>query len=359
MTSCCSLLCGEADRFRLAERTIVVTGSSRGGTSMAALVLRGLGISMGENLAENHEDLDFYSLLHAQDLSLGSWKPVVAGRNEAQATWGFKSPLLLENNALQRVVPLLRNPVLVVVFRNPLATAESQFQRDRLRMLDALLRWERLFGNFRDFCAGVDCPFLAVNYEACIVQPVEFVKALGKIFNLPVNAPEDLARSLISGTEGGYRMLPEDIWEAQFIQGLSSKSSVSESSIPLSVKPGNKVSPEDGSIRYTGSIFSGPGHLIELLPDEVGFGEVTRLHIRYPREVRQDLTNGGHNLYISFGRNFSLGISQFVSRAADGQVLEIKGSKPVQALALGIADDEEFGMIKDLPSISLLRVSSK
>jgi hypothetical protein len=316
---------------------------------MVALTLRGLGVPMGDGLAKNHEDLDFYASLHSHDLSHRSLLPLVNVRNQKFSTWGFKSPLLLENNALTRIIPMLRNPMMIFVFRNPLATAESRARRDGDDPVQALLRWDRLFGYMRDAISQTNCPVLAINYDASVARPGEFVRELAQILGLQVDTPDQLAAALISGD--GYRMLPNENWTAEFINH-SADASIA---VLLAAQPGPAVLIEDGTVRYAGNIFFGPDHLIKLEPPSgIAFGNEVTIRLTYPTTHHDDLTGGGHNLYISFDSAFSLGLSRFFSRTDDGRLLRIVSDVPISGLALGISDDTEFGMLKDLPSLSLL-----
>jgi hypothetical protein len=317
---------------------------------MVALVLRGLGVPMGEGLAENHEDLDFYNLLHSHNFSPRSIAPLVSDRNSKFIVWGFKSPLLLEEGALRHILPLLRNPILIIVFRNPLAVAESREQRDGVNVLKGLLTWDRLFGHVRDAMEASSCPVLGVNYEAAIRRPAEFIREISNLLNLPAIDADNLATELVN-PDGGYRMLPSERWMAELREPRPVDAEIGL----FDPKPGAEVALLGGGVRYIGNVFFGPDHLVLLSPPAGSvLGVGVRIRIKYPESRRPDLTDGGHNVFFSFGKAFSLGLAKFISRKDDGKVLVVSSRMPLEAISVGIADDREFGIEKDLPSFALL-----
>src|SRR6202011_479678 len=53
---------------------------------------------------------------------------IIADRNRRFKRWGFKFPLALQH--IDWLAGALRNPVFLVVFRNPVATAKMLLKRD-------------------------------------------------------------------------------------------------------------------------------------------------------------------------------------------------------------------------------------
>ncbi len=105
---------------------IIVTGASRGGTSLVASLCRAAGINMGSKLGENHEDPIFHNSFYPE---FDGKKFVRAVNIEREGAWGFKLPkaaMWLDN-----VEELIgnRNPTYVFVFRSPMAAATSEYLR--------------------------------------------------------------------------------------------------------------------------------------------------------------------------------------------------------------------------------------
>jgi len=117
-------------------RTIVVLGAPRGGTSMVTGALRALGVFMGKNLGHQHEDPIF-----RKDTPLKDKLGAIAAYNAEHDVWGWKLPNSIYYYA--NVHAALRNPVFIVVYRNPMAVAASSARRDKrdfeLRLLEVAI----------------------------------------------------------------------------------------------------------------------------------------------------------------------------------------------------------------------------
>ena len=105
------------------QKTIVVLGCYRGGTSMIAGVLRCLGVFMGHSFGEesggsNHEDLEF------QQANPAKLRKIIAKRDEEFDVWGWKDPGTIFH--IEDVADDLRNPIFISVFRDPYAIALSE-----------------------------------------------------------------------------------------------------------------------------------------------------------------------------------------------------------------------------------------
>lgn len=106
-----------------AQRTYIVLGAPRGGTSLMAGLLRIFGIYMGENLGHQHEDRVF-----RRETPLEEKLAAIAERNATYDVWGWKMPNTI--HYIGDVLKHVRNPHFIVVYRNPLAIAKSSAERD-------------------------------------------------------------------------------------------------------------------------------------------------------------------------------------------------------------------------------------
>jgi hypothetical protein len=87
------------------ERTIVITGTPRGGTTMVAECLRTLGLPIGvigpaTGARFNLEDPEFQTLLGREspgEIDLQSLRALVLRRNLENRVWGFKLPMALNS----------------------------------------------------------------------------------------------------------------------------------------------------------------------------------------------------------------------------------------------------------------------
>lgn len=185
------------------NKTFVVLGVERGGTSMAAGVLRALGINMGERAGLNHEDPRFLSD------DQGRLGRLIIQRNKELAIWGFKVPksaLMLEFYE-----KTLRNPYYVVVYRNIAAIADSWVQRGASReYISPIERTMTYYNEIFNFIRITRSPVILINYERAAQHKEELVKNLADFAGIILERT-DLQKcvAVITGDGKGYVNLPE------------------------------------------------------------------------------------------------------------------------------------------------------
>lgn len=108
----------------LGYETLVICGPSRGGTSIISYVFLKIGYYLGEGLGHNHEDQDILTAMG----NSSEMHRIVAERNQRFKRWGFKVPDAIYY--IDWLTGALRNPVFVVSFRNPVATAKTILKRE-------------------------------------------------------------------------------------------------------------------------------------------------------------------------------------------------------------------------------------
>ena len=81
---------GKAGKGKAANRTIIVTGVARSGTSLIAALLKTAGVFMGEFLYDVvNEDAHMLELLRSRDRTL--LKQLIRQRNGKHASWASRS----------------------------------------------------------------------------------------------------------------------------------------------------------------------------------------------------------------------------------------------------------------------------
>jgi hypothetical protein len=106
------------------QRTYVIFGTRRGGTSMVAGLARALGLDLGRvGQRKNNEDPRF------QNRPLQQMRAAVEERNSESDVWGWKFPAA--GSYLLDLANGLRNPYFIIIYRDPVAAALSQARRDR------------------------------------------------------------------------------------------------------------------------------------------------------------------------------------------------------------------------------------
>lgn len=165
------LAIGENDT--LGARTYVVIGVMRGGTSMVAGVLRGMGLDLGPQVSEqNHE-----SPLFTRQYSREEMRETLVQYNATHDVWGWKFPHAADY--LKDIWEDIVNPHLICVFRDPAANARGLqrwgSQNDGLKATNASLqRQQKNLGLARELA----CPTLFVSYEKAERHKRLFVREL-------------------------------------------------------------------------------------------------------------------------------------------------------------------------------------
>ena len=151
------------------ERTYVVLGVSRGGTSAVAGMLNLMGVHMGgTGEAPLYEDLRMNRALSAGSSNV---EELVKLYDRQRAVWGFKGNAIRQSYA--EFATRLRNPVFVVVFRDLLAIANrARLSADR-DITDILVRQAAEYQRIVDFVATGGCYCVLVSYEKLTAYPRE------------------------------------------------------------------------------------------------------------------------------------------------------------------------------------------
>ncbi len=205
------------------HRTVVVLGMHRSGTSLVTRSLGALGVCLGADLLEPMENVNpvgFFEHKRVVDLDrrlldmLGrAWNtldmptaeeltgPVVAAlHNEAvqlvrqegadRALWAFKDPracrlLPFWQRAIRQAG---RDPVYLLVLRNPLDVAHSLAVRNEYTLSYSLLLW---LTHVQGIVNHLDRPALVVSYEAMLDAPQRQLERMAAFFGLSLPAQSE------------------------------------------------------------------------------------------------------------------------------------------------------------------------
>lgn len=351
----CVFLKGSPSDISDTEKTIVVTGAARGGTSMVSLVLRGLKVPMGEGLNTNHEDLQFLALLNRTNVALEGICKLIAQRNDEASTWGFKSPLLLEKNLIGNLLPLFRNPCLIMVFRNPLSVAQSHKTWDGFDLVRALKHAGRLLGVVANNSINESkSPVIAVNYEVAALEALAFVKELAGLLRLPADEETCLSASkLVTGLGGGYSDLPDEKCAVSEVQSVADLARPLQKTKVLEDMGLVQVG-ETGGFVFHGDLFDSVDHLIRYRPE---FGEHFGKEVYFRVHVESEILDAGpespagYSLYFLVDRDYSIGRGRFMCAGDNGKIYRVQTGRNLREIGLGIPSRTQRGFEK--PRISL------
>lgn len=177
------------------DKTFVVVGVARGGTSIVAGALHHLGMFMGTAQAPVYEDLRL-SLAYEKQ-SKEKFEAVVANYNDKHSVWAWKRPSTL--NDLPKLAKKLRNPHFIFVFRDFLSVANrnviSMKQGVRGGLSTALKDYTKII----KFIEKSEYPAFFVSSEKAVKHKEDFVEALCEFCQLrPTEEQRNNALNFIS-----------------------------------------------------------------------------------------------------------------------------------------------------------------
>ena len=179
------------------ERTIIVSGVARSGTSMVARVLAQAGLDMGEVMDDVvFEDFELFELFSQG--SVQALPEAVRKRNQRNPAWGFKRPHIHVHGP--EIIDFFRNPRVILTFRDPVAIAErniisEQYDGAARSLNEAVLDLSEAMR----FATALTCPTLLVSYEKAIQNPRRLVESLLSFCGL--TAGPDLMEALLRTVE--------------------------------------------------------------------------------------------------------------------------------------------------------------
>ena len=185
--------------------TVCIAGVPRGGTTMVAAAVHALGLYLGPE-----EDLRGFTF-EDQRMNrpyLEEQHACIKERDAAHDKWGWKDPGAI--HPLNELAHALRNPRVILVFRDTLASiqAEQRFDEENEitgRTFTGLVEssMQRLETNWK-FVERTRLPLMLVSYERAINNREVFVSEVENFLGItPTNEQRQEAISRIS-QQGGY-----------------------------------------------------------------------------------------------------------------------------------------------------------
>ena len=179
------------------EKTVIVLGIARSGTTMLAEILSSIGIFMGEKLGVVKEDIELANAIEKKDLEKA--KRLINIRNKNYNMWGWKRPEAFEYYHLWK--GLFRNPYIIIIFRDPLSVALRNMKSMNLDLMEGLNFYKIKLFKLIDFIEKVNrenIPIMLISYEKALLNSREFLEALfdfldlnddkGSLFNKALSA---------------------------------------------------------------------------------------------------------------------------------------------------------------------------
>lgn len=178
------------------QKTYIVLGVARSGTSMIAGCLRELGIFMGEIVADNHEDPVFFS----DDVEI--LKRIILERNNKYDNWGWKVPKTMFH--IENLLPFIRNPHFIIVTRDPFDIANSMMKREAMPFDLAIQHIFMVYKHLQQFVEKCLAPLMFVSYNRVIADKEAFICELTSFIGSE-NLSKEQLNQLRNFIGGNYR----------------------------------------------------------------------------------------------------------------------------------------------------------
>ncbi len=191
--------------------TVPIVGVPRGGTTMVAAVVHALGIDIGPAKDLAGYTFEDQSMNQSQ---LGLQLAYIARRNRERTIWGWKDPTAI--NTVRSLFFALRNPRMIVVFRDILATIDSEMRFDKAQhitpnrafsdLAKATVNW--WMANM-EFVYQTTFPLLLVSYERALHMPDIFIQQLAAFLGITPTHEQLLEALARINPKGGYLKIDE------------------------------------------------------------------------------------------------------------------------------------------------------
>lgn len=183
------------------QRTAVVVGPPRGGTSMVAGALHHLGVYMGEVTGVAFEESQLSSAIENQDRD--RVRAIVAERDDEHEVWGWKRPSGFK--FLSLIEEEFTNPYYLLVFRDVfgLALRRDISMPGSFELTKTMHNSLGAYGRMVDHVETTSQPCLLLSYEKCLYRPDVAVDAMAEFLGL-VSDGRDTAVSFIQRDPPDY-----------------------------------------------------------------------------------------------------------------------------------------------------------
>lgn len=195
------------------EKTILIIGQARAGSTMVSSIINEMGVPVGENFGPVYEDNDLGK--YAKDLSNGqlpkNFIKEIRKRNNFYNKWGWKRPDMY--GYLDVFINQIRNPCLIAIFRDPVSvTSRNQISLSMQKgsVNDCLKTFQDSLDDQRKILEKIKAlqlPSLLISYEKAISNPYKFISELKRFIGCEgTKVTSEKLLSIIAPNHPGYAL---------------------------------------------------------------------------------------------------------------------------------------------------------
>lgn len=193
---------------REGSKTVMLAGLSRGGTSATAAVIDALGVHLGET-SDGHFETVVFKRWPFRDDDWGNILDYIHQADSQYENWGTQ---VWHNPAhIARIGSAMRNPHLVLVFRDPVALVQRHLQtleygKDSEELLLTIpMQQARLW----DIARTAEIPTLLVSFGRLRASPEETIQHIAAFLELTPTDEQFTTAIARVNRAGGYLVMSE------------------------------------------------------------------------------------------------------------------------------------------------------
>lgn len=171
------------DSTKSQQKTVIVLGAGRGGTSAVSGCLRELGVAMPDAHPLKHE---WSPIVYDDDLiNIERSRSNINQLNKNFDLWGWKSPKDLFK--FPQFVSMVRNPHVIIVFRDPLDVSLSIRERESLPIEIGLAETASVYRQISELVSMAAYPLALCSYGKMLDNPAGFVQQVSDWLEISVD----------------------------------------------------------------------------------------------------------------------------------------------------------------------------
>lgn len=171
------------DTTKSQQKTVIVLGAGRGGTSAVSGCLRELGVAMPDAHPLKHE---WSPIVYDDDLiNIERSRSNISQLNKNFDLWGWKSPKDLFR--FPQFVSMIRSPHVIIVFRDPLDVSLSIRERESLPIEIGLAETTSVYRQISELVSMAAYPLALCSYRKMLDNPVGFVQQVSDWLEISVD----------------------------------------------------------------------------------------------------------------------------------------------------------------------------
>ncbi len=174
------------------QKTLIVLGVARGGTSLLAGSLATMGVYSGAANKPVYEDLDLAHAFENHKYIYTKAKRIIKKYNDEHHIWAFKRPASIDY--IEQLIKYTRNPVLLIIFKDIFSIANRNKISMKLGLVPGL---NKALKDYADLVNIIDkryCDMHLFSYEKVMLNKELLTKELCKIAS--VELTEEIMNSV-------------------------------------------------------------------------------------------------------------------------------------------------------------------